>query len=193
MPYGKILCHMVNVDFIVYDNIFLFNKHVPFKGNPLSRLEIKEVGIPENGAFWFWTDPINAISNMNIHAPYVHLHSKVESINRLQMKQPKMVTKDMMKYNPKTRKLEIRASVLPWKKPIWTKTVQYYGMALPDRKINALGTWYYDYPFGKIYIVLDYFSEPKGFKVHFEEDDTPELVNPNTAEIKSNVIEPKHA
>ena len=161
---------MVRPNFYVFDNIATFNSRVPDTGHPLARLEIKEVSIMPNGAFWFWTDLAKEVSNINLHSPYVHLNPGITSATQIRFdKTPFSVTKDRLKYNPKTKSIEVRNSIWPWKKPLWSKRVLYYGRELPTHKISALGTWFYDSGQDIIYIILGYFTEHKDFKLKFED------------------------
>lgn len=152
------------VDFIIYDNKFTFEKHCIYNGNPLSRIPIVSACLPEHGAFWFYTDMKKEVTNVNIHAPYVHLHPGILNNEPLQFKNDPIEIKKTGKlsYNPKTKNLEVRNSRWPWSKPMWTKNCKYYG-EMPLKITSALGPWYFDSYKNIIYITLSYFSEPKSF------------------------------
>ena len=68
-------------------------------------------------------------------------------------KEPVEVSHYMLKYNPKTKNLEVKNSRWFWKKPIWTKNCIYYGDSLKENT-SALGVWYYDSYLDRIYICL---------------------------------------
>lgn len=155
---------MPGVDFLVYDNKFTFDKHVLYNGNALTRIPIVSACLPEHGAFWFYTDMTKETSNVNIHAPYVHLHPGILNSEPLQFKNDPIEIKNSqkLKYNPKTRCLEVKNSKWPWSKPIWTKNCKFYG-EVPPTTLPALGQWYFDSYKNIIYILLSYFAEPKSF------------------------------
>lgn len=158
------------MDFIVYDNIITFNRHIPFNGNSNTRLEVTSAYLTERGSFWFDTDFDKEESNVNIHRAYVHIHPGIISMNQSQFDKPPFpITKENMKYNPKTKHLEIRKSILPFTKPLWKKRVKYYGSKLPNGKMSVLGTWFFNYYNDAIYFILNYFPE-YSLKFVYEED-----------------------
>lgn len=146
-----------------------------YNGNPLSRLVINRILLPEHGAFWFYTDMSNKIENVDIHSPYVHLFPGLIPNKKMQFdKDPIEVTPDMLKYNPKTKLLEVKNSIFPWSKPIWTKNCIFYG-EIPKKSMSSLGGWHYDYHSDTIFICLNYFSEPKTFKVTTSDELLPKI------------------
>ena len=145
---------MVRPTFFIYDTFDRYNKHVPYNGNPLSRIPIDEVVLPENGAFWFYTGITKELENIDLDSFYVHLFPGITSTAKKTFnKEPVIVTHDMMKYNPKTKLLEVRNSKWPFSKPIWTKNCTYYGDKL-TKPVSALGRWYFDSYTENIYFIL---------------------------------------
>ena len=69
--------------------------------------------------------------------------------------------------------VEIKTSILPWKKPDFMKKVLYYGSKHPEKKMSILGTWYYHFPSNSIHFILDYF--PIKIQYHWEEDPGEEM------------------
>jgi len=183
------------MDFYVYDNIMTFNKRVPYSGAVNTRLEVNNIEIPENGSFWFWTDMLHERDNVNTQKRYVHIHLGVGTTNLVKFKKPSFkVTRSGIIYNPKTRRVEVKNSIIPWKKPLYAKQCIYYGSELPSKKMHILGTWYFDFGRNCIHFILDYF--PQKLKFHWEEeiDNTPnfeQIARVEELEYQINEIEKK--
>src|SRR5690242_2877136 len=102
---------MVRPTFFVYDTLERFNKHVPYNGNPLSRIPIEKIVLPENGAFWFYTNLTKDLENVDLDSYYVHLFPGIIShTTKIFNKEPVNVEHETLKYNPKTRNLEVKTS-----------------------------------------------------------------------------------
>ena len=157
------------MDFYVYDNAMTFNKRVPFNGVTNTRIEINKIEIPENGSFWYYTDMPLVQSNFNIQKRYVHIHPGVGTTNSMRFKkEPFEVTRGNLIYNPKEKRVEVKNSILPWKKPLYAKKCIYYGAELPSKKMSIIGVWYFDFSTSSIHFIIDYF--PQKIKFHWEDD-----------------------
>lgn len=163
------------MEFFVYDNIMTYNKRNPFNGSPNTHLVVDHIELPENGSFWFFTDMQLEQSNVNIQKRYVHIHPGVGTTNKVKFtKTPKMVTKGNIFYNPKTRSIEVRDSILPWKKPLFAKKCVFYGSdGLPDKKMGLVGEWYYNFGQDTMSFMIDFM--PQKIKYHWEDDPTDDI------------------
>lgn len=162
------------MDFFIYDNIFTYNKRNVFNGNPNSRLEVNRIELPENGSFWFFTDMDLQQNNVNIQKRYVHIHPGIGKTNSINFeKTPKEVKKGDLIFNPKTKSLEVRDSILPWKKPIFVKQGLYYGSKFPTKKMACVGQWLYNFGNDTMHFIIDYM--PQKIKFHWEQDETEEV------------------
>jgi hypothetical protein len=164
------------MDFYVYDNVYTYNKRHPFSGSRNDRLEISEIDIPENHAFWFYTQMNVVEDNVNVNKRYVHIHPGVGTTNKTRFnKEPFHVTRKDIFYNKEEKRIEIKKSLLPWSKPIFAKKCLYYGSDLPHKKMTLMGEWYYDFSTNSIHMIIDYNTEM--VKFHWEDDvDEPSRV-----------------
>ena len=157
------------MDFFVYDNVMTYNKLNPFNGVPNNRLEIDHIELPENGSFWFFTDMQLIRDNVNIQQRYVHIHPGIGSTNNARFKKdPHVVKRSEMIYNPQEKRVEVKTSILPWKKPIFAKICKYYGAELPSKKMTLVGEWYFNFSNKSIHFIIDYM--PQKLKFHWEEE-----------------------
>jgi len=165
---------MIIMDFACYDNIYTFNKRVPFNGNLITRIPVIQVEIPETGAFWFETNFQREETNVNMQKPYVHFHPGMVHMKQMQFdKQPHMVRIGEMKYNPKTGSIEIKKSKSFWRKEkILSKKCVYYGSDKPKKEIIILGEIYYDMGMDTMNFILNYFPQYKR-KITFENEPEP--------------------
>lgn len=155
------------MDFFIYDNIMTFNKIKPFNGVNNTRVEINRIEIPENNSFWFFTDMEYVVNNVNLQKRYVHIHKGIGSTNDIRFeKTPLLVTRTNLIYNPKEKRIEIKNSILPWKKPIFMKKCLYHGAKLPSKRMSVIGTWFYDFSSNSIHFIIDYF--PQKIKYHWD-------------------------
>jgi hypothetical protein len=162
------------MDFYVYDNIMTFNKLKPDNDIRPTRFKISRIEIPTNNSFWFFTDMQLQVNNVNLHKPYIHIHPGIGSTNEFKFdKNTLKVTRSNLVYNPKTKRVEVKNSILPWKKPDFMKKVRYYGSKHPEKKMSVLGTWYYHFPSNSVHFILDYF--PVKINYHWEEDEGEEM------------------
>ena len=98
------------MDFYVYDNEFTFNNRN--LQAPNSRLYVSDIKITPNGGFWFYTNLSRNETNVNIQGRYIHFHPGITSTNSIKFeKEPFLVPRSSMSYNPKTKKIEIRNSI----------------------------------------------------------------------------------
>ncbi len=163
---------MIDMDFYVYDNIMTYNKLQPFNGLPNTRVEILGIEIPESGAFWFHTEMQQTESNVNLYKRYVHWHPGIGTTNTLRSNDKiHQVKKENMKWNPENKCIEIRNSILPWKKPLFMKKVKFHGSDVPKKKVAILGMCFYNLSTNSIHFVLDYYSQDKKLKFHWEIDE----------------------
>ena len=157
------------MDFIVYDNIYTFNKHRPFNGVEVTRLIVDSIEIPENHSFWFHTNMKLEQNNVNIQKRYVHLHDGIGSTNEMNFKKlPLHVSRSNIIYNPKEKRVEIGGGWL--RKPVFAKKCIYYGSELPHKKMNLVGEWFYDFGVDEIIFIIDYNPQ----KIHFHWEDVPD-------------------
>lgn len=166
------------MDFYVYDNIYTFNKRHPYQGIRNTRLNINQIEIPENHSFWFYTDMNLIVDNVNLQKRYVHIHNGIGTTNTTRFKKtPKNVKRGDIFYNPKEKRVEIKTSILPWKKPIYAKKCVYYGAEIPKKNITIIGEWFYDHSDKSIHLIIDYNSQ----KISFHWEDKPD--DPSMAEL----------
>lgn len=157
------------MDFYVYDNIYTYNKKFPTnKQYPEANLKVKQIMITEKGAFWFETDFKKEAHNVNVNAPYLHLHKGLQSVSKMQFnKEPYFIDTQKIIYNPKENRIEIKApGSWFWNKPIFIKNTKgnYYGVDKPKNKIKTLGDWIYDYHNTRMHIILNYYPGYSNFK-----------------------------
>lgn len=165
------------MDFFVYDNIYKYNDRVPYDGSPINRLYVSQIQIPKNNAFWFETDYNKEERNVNIHKKYVHFHPGMAHSKNMQFDEiPHVVKQSELKYNPKTKNVEI---VIPRsffrKKTIFKKKCTYYGSEVPKKSIMILGEVIYDMGLDKMNFILNYFPTNK-IRFHTEEYSEPATV-----------------
>lgn len=160
------------MDFYVYDNIMTFNKRNPENGVKPFRYIIDRIEIPSNNSFWFFTGMELMVNNVNLHRPYIHIHPGIGTTNDFKFdKDTTLVTRKNLKYDPKTKMVEIGGGFL--KKPIFMKKVIYYGSKHPTKKMNISGDWFYHFPSNSINFILDYF--PTKIQYHWEIDEGEEM------------------
>ena len=70
--------------------------------------------------------------------------------------------------NPQEERVEVKTSILPWKKPIFFKGCKYYGAELPSKKMTLVGEWYFNFGNKTMHFIIDYM--PQKLKFHWEED-----------------------
>lgn len=148
---------VMNIEFIIFPNNETFLQRAG--DGKEKHYKIKDIYIMENGSFWFETyksgkKPIN-----NMNHKYVHINSGEKSIEELSFtKEPFVVTRDNFKFDPKNKRLIIGESIIPWKKPLWTRNVQgaYIGAEIPKKNTKIQGDWLLDRNERKIYLILDY-------------------------------------
>lgn len=158
------------MDFFVYDNVMTYNKLNPFNGAPNTRIEVDHIELPENGSFWFFTDMQLVQDNVNIQQRYVHIHPGIGSTNNARFqKPPHTVKRSEIIYNPKTHRVEVKTSILPWKKPIFAKICKYYGAELPSKKMTLVGEWYFNFGNKSMHFIINYM--PQKLKFHWEEEE----------------------
>ena len=165
------------MDFYVYDNVYTYNKHMPFNGVETSRLVVNSIDIPENHSFWFHTDMQLSQNNVNIQKRYVHIHEGIGTTNQMRFKkEPYHASRSNLTYNPKEKRVEIGGGFL--RKPVFAKKCIYYGSELPHKKMSILGEWYYDFGIDSMTFIIDY--SPQKIKFHWEdvpnEPTIPELL-----------------
>ena len=164
------------MDFLVYDNIYTFNKHRPFNGVATTRLIVDSIEIPENHSFWFHTDMKMLQNNVNIQKRYVHLHEGIGSTNEMRFKKEAFhVSRSNIIYNPKKKRVEVGGGFL--RKPVFAKKCVYYGSDLPHKKMSLVGEWFYDFGNDEIIFIIDYNPQ----KIHFHWEDIPD--EPTIAEL----------
>lgn len=155
------------MEFIVYDNIYTYNKHQPFNGVPTTRLVCDSIDIPENHSFWYHTNMKMQQNNLNLNKRYVHIHEGVGTSNKTNFKsEPFHAGRGDIKYNPKEKRVEIGGGFL--KKPVFAKKCIYYGTELPSKKMNVVGEWYYNFGIDTMIFILDY--NPQKLKFHWEDN-----------------------
>lgn len=155
------------MDFFVYDNIYTYNKRNVYNGNPNSRLTVDRIELPENGSFWYFTAMNFEQNNVNIQKRYVHIHPGIGTTNQVHFeKNPFHVKKGDMIYNPKEKALEVKEHF--WSKPLFKKTVTYYGSELPKKKMACIGEWIYDFGNNSIHFIIDYM--PQKIKYSWEDE-----------------------
>lgn len=181
------------MDFYVYDNVYTYNKKHPFSGSRNDRQEITSIDIPENHAFWFYTQMQMAQDNLNLNKRYVHIHPGVGTTNKTRFnKEPFHVTRKDIFYNSEEKRVEIKKSILPWSKPLFAKKCLYYGSKLPHKKMTMMGEWYYDFSTNSIHMIIDYNTET--VKFHWEDiNDEPSRVEQlnKIAELEHKINEAK--
>lgn len=174
------------MDFFVYDNVMTYNKRNVYNGVPSTRLEVTKIELPENGSFWFYTNMNLIQSNFNIQKRYVHIHPGIGKTNNARFKKtPKRVKRGDIVYNPKEKRIEIKDSILPWKKPIFAKKCICYGSI--DKKMSIVGEIFYNFGNDSMHFIIDYF--PQKIKFHWE--DEPDFEPPTFGQI-SRVEELEH-
>lgn len=154
------------MDFYVYDNITTYNKMHPSRHHyPETDLRIKQVIITHWNSFWIQTEYEREDHNVNINAPYVHLHKG--TVNTTKMKfdiTPYYIPMQDAIYDPKKKQILIYKpnsfSWNPWRKPLKIKNVKnkYYGSKLPNKKQKASKIWKYDNSTNTIHIILNYYG-----------------------------------
>lgn len=161
------------MDFIVYDNIFTYNKHNTYNGVPVTRLRIDSIDIPENHSFWFHTEMNHEENNINLNKRYVHIHPGIGTTNEMRFKStPFHVSRTNIFYNPKEKRVEIGGGFM--RKPVFAKKCVYYGAEQPKKKISIVGEWYFNFSTLSIIFIID-FNTPQ-MKFHWEdEDDAPTM------------------
>lgn len=160
------------MDFYVYDNIMTYNKLNPFNGNPNNRLEVSRIELPENGSFWFHTQMNHLDNNVNIQGRYVHLHPGIGTTNKVRFKKdPTVVKRGDMVYNPKTKMIEVDESWKPWSKPIFAKRGLYHGATI-DKKMTILGEIFFNAGNNSMHFIVDYFDQKIKFHWEDEEEET---------------------
>lgn len=154
------------MQFVIYDNESTYDKMHPSRHMyPETDLSIKQIAITPWNSFWFETDFEKEDHNVNINAPYVHLHKGIKSLNSMQFdNDPYYIDLKSAIYDPKKRQLLIyKPNTImwnPWKKPLFVKNVRhnYYGSELPLKPTKTLGKWKFDYSQNSIHIILDYYG-----------------------------------
>ena len=162
------------MNFAVYDNVYTYNKRQPFNGVENTRLICDSIDIHENHSFWFHTNMKMENNNVNINTRYVHIHEGIGTTNTPKFtKKPFQVGRTDIKYNPKTRMIEIGGGL--FRKPVFAKKCLYYGTELPKGKMNVIGEWYYNFSVDTMIFILDF--NPQKLTFHWEDidDDLPDF------------------
>lgn len=165
------------MDFYIYDNITTYNNRFPYNGKGDTRLDVTNIYIPETKAFWFTTEQHKEETNINFHKRYLHLHPGMPVVKGMQFdKEPHHALQTEIKYNPKSKCIEIvKAKSFFRKEIIFKKVGTYYGSDLPKKPLIVLGNIFYDDSLKQIHFILSYYPSRKGLKFHFEEDEGPTM------------------
>ena len=157
-----------------------------------NRLEINWINIQENKSFWFHTNMNHDQTNVNINKRYVHIHPGIGSTNKFRFeKEPFIVKRGDLFYNPKKASIEVKSSILPWKKPLYEKEARFYGSKRPDKKISIQGIWYYDHSRNSIYFIIDFFPQKIQWELVPEEATVEQYALVDELETKIHDIELK--
>ncbi len=140
----------MNLEFNVYDNIETYKRINKVDDDSRDKLIVRDMWIkPPRKAFWFQTNMKEEERHIDIHAPYVHLHEGValpEDHIKYSKKNevPILVQKGWMWFDPKKQQLQVRASILPWQRPLWKKSVAHYysGGIVPEKRIPTMETFF---------------------------------------------------
>lgn len=160
------------MEFFVYSNIETYNNRFPFNGVENTRLSVDQLYIPESGAFWFKTNYKTIERNVNLQKQYLHIHAGLTQFENMQFdKEPHIVKRTELFYNPKTESIEIKIPKRFFRnKIILKKRCKYIGSKLPERPIIVLGDIIYDMSAQQIHFILNYFPQGKNLKFHWEEE-----------------------
>ena len=156
----------MNPEFAVYDNLEQYNKINEYNGNPNTRLDIIDVWIkPPMNAFWFETNMDQLKQNVDLKSTCVHIHPRNREhiigpdVQFTKKTNPIIIQKQWMHYNPKTKEVYIRNSILPWHKPLWKKHISnFYGTDTPKKNTKIQGLWMFDHTKMRINLILNLIS-----------------------------------
>ena len=152
------------MEFFVYNNIHDLDNRIP--RHDLSRIKIKNIYIfKKNNTFWFETDYEYQETHVNLNKAFLHIHKGITSMNNMKFDE-KPYTVNKIKYNPKSKNIEIRDSWLPWKKPFWWKNCEKIGI-MPKKALD-IEEMYYDHSKKHIYFILNYFPQAVKYELKDE-------------------------
>ena len=147
------------MEFAVYDNLEMYDKALALEKGKDESLPVLDIWIkPPHNAFWFQTTYDKEERDFSVRDDVLHIHPNGTDISEAQFdKDPILIQKSWIKYDPVARGLEIKTSMWPWKKPIWTKPVLFYGFEDPHKKLPVLGRIMYNHVRFRMDFVLNYY------------------------------------
>ena len=154
------------MDFILYDNVFTYNKmHSARELFPETDIPIYQMIITPRGALWIYTKYDKTEENVNINVPYLHVHAGINAVagetefeDKVWYIEPR---KDVI-YDPKKKQVifyKPGSFPWPWRKPLKIKGVagRYYGRPI-TKKHKVSSNWRYDLSQKTIHIILNYYG-----------------------------------
>ena len=143
----------MSMEFFVYNNIHDLDNRIP--KNEHNRIDVKKVLIfKKNNVFWFETDYDFHESHVNVNKPFLHIHKGITSLNDMKFNEDPFIA-DKIIYNPKSRCIEIKDSIWPWKKPIYWKKSEHIGI-LPEKKTKVEAILF-NHSKKHMYFILNFF------------------------------------